>query len=113
MDLFDYQDGFSEAVNGEKLIGSTVIDLEAALGSWQALLGRTGGTPAWRDAMDRKQQIPTENRALINPQLAGQNCGSHSEMNSPAVVARYRDVGGDDRQRACIRHQGPRWQLTY
>ena len=31
---------------------------------------------AWRDAMDRRQQIPIENRALINPQLEGQNCGS-------------------------------------
>ena len=26
--------------------------------------------------MDRKQQVPIENRALINPQLSGQNCGS-------------------------------------
>ena len=69
VDLFDYQDGFSEAVNGEKLIGSTVLDLEDR---WHSA--------AWRDAMDRKQQIPTENRALINPQLAGQNCGSHSGM---------------------------------
>ena len=34
---------------------------------------------AWRDAMDRRQQIPTENRALINPQLSGQNCGSTLE----------------------------------
>lgn len=28
MDLFDYQDALGEAFNGEKLIGSTVIDLE-------------------------------------------------------------------------------------
>ena len=35
---------------------------------------------AWRDAMDRRQQIPTENRALINPQLSGQNCGSTLEI---------------------------------
>ena len=34
---------------------------------------------SWRDAMDRRQQIPTENRALINPQLSGQNCGSTLE----------------------------------
>lgn len=65
VDLFDYQDAFGEAINGEKLIGSTVIDLEDR---WHSA--------AWRDAMDRRQQIPTENRALINPQLSGQNCGS-------------------------------------
>lgn len=29
VDLFDYQDAFGETINGEKLIGSTVIDLEA------------------------------------------------------------------------------------
>ncbi|CAK9046149.1 unnamed protein product [Durusdinium trenchii] len=65
VDLFDFQDGFSETINGEKLIGSTVIDLEDR---WHS--------SAWRDAMDRKQQIPTEDRPLINPQLSGQNCGS-------------------------------------
>jgi len=65
VDLFDYQDSFGEAINGEKLIGSTVIDLEDR---WHS--------PAWRHAMDRKQQIPTENRGLINPHLSGQNCGS-------------------------------------
>ncbi|CAL1157277.1 unnamed protein product [Cladocopium goreaui] len=65
VDLFDYQDAFGEAINGEKLIGSTVIDLEDR---WHSA--------SWRDAMDRRQQIPTENRALINPQLSGQNCGS-------------------------------------
>ena len=27
-DLFDYQDAFGETINGEKLIGSTVVDLE-------------------------------------------------------------------------------------
>eukprot|EP00913_Durusdinium_trenchii_P027570 g25860.t1 len=51
VDLFDFQDGFSETINGEKLIGSTVIDLEDR---WHS--------SAWRDAMDRKQQIPTEER---------------------------------------------------
>jgi len=65
VDLFDYQDAFGETINGEKLIGSTVIDLEDR---WHSA--------AWRDAMDRKQQVPIENRALINPQLSGQNCGS-------------------------------------
>ncbi|CAJ1366715.1 unnamed protein product, partial [Effrenium voratum] len=65
VDLFDYQDAFGETINGEKLIGSTVVDLEDR---WHS--------NAWKDAMDRRQQIPTENRALINPQLSGQNCGS-------------------------------------
>lgn len=32
VDLFDYQDAFGEAINGEKLIGSTVIDLEDGSG---------------------------------------------------------------------------------
>lgn len=68
VDLFDYQDAFGEAINGEKLIGSTMIDLEDR---WHSA--------SWRDAMDRRQQIPTENRALINPQLSGQNCGSTLE----------------------------------
>ncbi|CAE7940123.1 otof [Symbiodinium necroappetens] len=65
VDLFDFQDTLGEAINGEKLIGSTVIDLEDR---WHSA--------AWKDCMDRRQQVPTENRGLINPQLSGQNCGS-------------------------------------
>jgi len=65
VDLFDYQDAMGESINGEKLIGSTVIDLEDR---WHS--------DTWRDSMDKRQQVPTENRPLINPKLSGQNCGN-------------------------------------
>jgi len=65
VDMFDYQDALGETINGEKLIGSTVIDLEDR---WHS--------EKWRECMDKRQQVPTENRPLINPHLDGQNCGS-------------------------------------
>eukprot|EP00933_Yihiella_yeosuensis_P033858 TRINITY_DN27478_c0_g2_i3.p1 TRINITY_DN27478_c0_g2~~TRINITY_DN27478_c0_g2_i3.p1 ORF type:complete len:583 (-),score=160.86 TRINITY_DN27478_c0_g2_i3:112-1860(-) len=65
VDLFDYQDSLGETFNGEKLIGSTVIDLEDR---WHS--------EEWKNSMDIKMQVATENRPLINPQLDGQNCGS-------------------------------------
>ena len=45
VDLFDYQDAFGEAINGEKLIGSTVIDLEAP--GFMFAVGITDGSTKW------------------------------------------------------------------
>jgi len=60
VDLYDY----SDIVISEKLIGSTVMDLEDR---WHS--------DNWKLA-DERRRIPRENRPLFNPAHVGHNCGS-------------------------------------
>jgi len=61
IDMYDLEDGIGAV---DKLIGSTVIDLEDR---WHSI--------HWRDA-SRRQQVPTEQRPLVNAQELGHNQGS-------------------------------------
>lgn len=88
VDMFDYQEGLGHALAGERLIGSTIIDLEDR---WHSA--------AWRECTEKRQRVPIEHRPLINPEMAGEISGNIEMWIEMIDSERASDIKASELQR--------------